>query len=76
MRLIDHELKSGWRLKRRSVGNNFSVVDELLQWDKGFLYFGTINIPSEVHVELLKAKLIPNPYVGFNEHRVQCVSDT
>lgn len=30
--------------------------------------------PSEVHVELLKSDRIPDPYVGFNEHKVQCTS--
>jgi hypothetical protein len=28
--------------------------------------------PSEIHTELLKAGLIPDPYKGFNEHKVQC----
>lgn len=31
--------------------------------------------PSEVHVLLLEAGLIPHPYVGFNEHAVQCEWD-
>ncbi|KAA1472333.1 glycoside hydrolase [Dentipellis sp. KUC8613] len=29
--------------------------------------------PSEVHVELLAAGLIPDPFVGFNEHAVQWI---
>ncbi len=29
-------------------------------------------MPSEVHVELLKSGMIPDPYIGFNEHQVQC----
>lgn len=28
--------------------------------------------PSEVHVELLHRKFIPDPFIGFNEHKVQC----
>jgi beta-mannosidase len=28
--------------------------------------------PSEVHVELLAAGKIPDPYVEFGEHEVQC----
>lgn len=28
--------------------------------------------PTEIHVELLKADLIPDPYIGFNEHAIQC----
>jgi beta-mannosidase len=27
---------------------------------------------TSVHVELLKLKEIPNPYVSMNEHEVQC----
>lgn len=30
------------------------------------------SFPSEIHVELIKAGLIPGPFVGFNEHKVQC----
>ena len=29
-------------------------------------------MPSEVHVELLKGGMIPDPYIGFNEHQVEC----
>lgn len=29
-------------------------------------------MPSEVHVELLQSGSIPDPYIGFNEHTVQC----
>jgi beta-mannosidase len=71
MQLVDHELKSDWRLKRRSLEIK-NVLDELRQWDTAFAYFGSITVPSEAHVELLKTKLIPDPYVGFNEHKVQC----
>jgi hypothetical protein len=28
--------------------------------------------PSEIHVELLARGVIPDPYIGFNEHKVQC----
>lgn len=28
--------------------------------------------PSEVHVELMTSGVIPDPYLGFNEHAVQC----
>ena len=71
MRLLDQEVKSDWRFKRRSPEIK-NVLDELKKWDTGFGYFGPITIPSEVHVELIKTKLIPDPYVGFNEHKVQC----
>ncbi|KAL1746851.1 glycoside hydrolase family 2 protein [Schizophyllum fasciatum] len=32
--------------------------------------------PSEVHVELRKAGLIPDPYIGFNEHKVQWIGES
>lgn len=28
--------------------------------------------PSEIHVELMANGIIPDPYLGFNEHAVQC----
>ncbi|KAE9410164.1 glycoside hydrolase [Gymnopus androsaceus JB14] len=31
--------------------------------------------PSEIHVELMASDLIPDPYLGFNEHAVQWVGD-
>lgn len=31
-----------------------------------------VAFPSEIHVELLKARKIPDPYLGFSEHKVQC----
>ena len=30
--------------------------------------------PSEIHILLLQAGLISDPYVQFNEHEVQCES--
>ena len=59
MRLLEHNIKSEWRLKRRDPKIE-NVLDELKKWDLAFAYFGSITIPSEVHVELLKAKLIPD----------------
>lgn len=31
------------------------------------------SFPSEIHVELLAEGLIPDPFVEFNEHKVQCM---
>ncbi|KAF8309073.1 glycoside hydrolase [Clavulina sp. PMI_390] len=31
--------------------------------------------PTEIHVELMEAGLIPDPRIGFNEHRVQWIGD-
>ncbi|KAJ8089496.1 hypothetical protein PM082_014751 [Marasmius tenuissimus] len=33
------------------------------------------SFPSEVHVELMKANLIPDPYLGFYEHDVQWIGE-
>jgi len=32
-------------------------------------------VPSEIHVELLKIDAIPDPYIGFNEHKVQWIGE-
>lgn len=37
-------------------------------------WFKATRFPSEVHVELLERKVIPHPYIGFNEHYAQCKS--
>ncbi|KAF8900302.1 glycoside hydrolase superfamily [Gymnopilus junonius] len=44
-------------------------VDFRLGWKKA------TSFPSEIHVELLSLKAIPDPYVGFNEHKVQWIGD-
>ncbi|KAF9554321.1 glycoside hydrolase [Agrocybe pediades] len=36
---------------------------------------GSGYIPSEVHVELMNAGVIPDPYVAFNEHKAQWIGD-
>jgi beta-mannosidase len=30
------------------------------------------SVPSDVHVELKYAGMIPDPLAGFNEHAIQC----
>lgn len=47
---------------------NTVLVRPQIAWRKSL----TGSVPSEVHVELLEAGLIPDPFVGFNEHKVQC----
>lgn len=32
----------------------------------------TGNLLSEIHAELLKRGAIPDPYIGFGEHEIQC----
>lgn len=62
------ELNSNWSWKQRDAGVEI-VLDELAatdRWKVAQAY------PSEIHVELLKSGLIPDPYLGFNENKVQC----
>ncbi|KAG9076747.1 hypothetical protein FS749_011427 [Ceratobasidium sp. UAMH 11750] len=75
-------LAGDWRWKQRDPAIP-NILDELVQhmpllldqdikdtkstWRKAF------SSPSEIHVELLKAGLIPDPYRGFEEHKIQWV---
>ncbi|KAG6853109.1 hypothetical protein C0991_006799 [Blastosporella zonata] len=70
-------LNEGWSWKQRDTKLP-SVLDELGSPTHGSIQDGwrvAQAFPSEVHVELLKAGLIPDPYVGFNEHKVQWIGD-
>jgi beta-mannosidase len=69
------QLIQGWAWKQRN-SSLLSVLEELdfpsqaTAIQEGWTL--AQGFPSEIHVELLKKGLIPDPYVGFNEHRVQC----
>ncbi|CCM02300.1 uncharacterized protein FIBRA_04389 [Fibroporia radiculosa] len=73
-----HNLDSGWSWKERDFGVA-SVLDEVPSratpealpstWASAQAF------PSEVHVELLKAERIPDPFIGFNEHKVQWIAE-
>ncbi|EIW81506.1 glycoside hydrolase family 2 protein [Coniophora puteana RWD-64-598 SS2] len=65
MAVVSQSLDTGWSWKQRSEDTNEPMLDELTssEWTTAHAF------PSEVHVELLKAGKIPDPYVGFNEHR-------
>ncbi|KAJ6579656.1 glycoside hydrolase [Mycena vulgaris] len=63
------ELSSNWSWKQREPAIEL-VLDELTPsdgWKAAQAY------PSEIHVELLKSGLIPDPYLGFNENKVQWI---
>ncbi|KAK7053733.1 glycoside hydrolase superfamily [Favolaschia claudopus] len=64
------QLSSNWSWKQREPSVT-SVVDEIGTdgWKSALVY------PSEIHIELLKHKLIPDPYLGFNEHKVQWIGE-
>ncbi|KAG6856280.1 hypothetical protein H0H87_005890 [Tephrocybe sp. NHM501043] len=66
-------LNQGWSWKQRD-NKILSVLDELHGGiEEGWRMARTF--PSEVHIELLKEGLIPDPYIGFNEHKVQWIGD-
>ena len=59
-----------WKERDTSVA---SVLDEydparVEKWNRAEA------VPSEIHVELMKKGKIPDPYIGANEHKVQCGS--
>jgi beta-mannosidase len=61
-------------LKRHHVEEEISDNDEPVPTRESIKHswFRASRFPSEVHVELLNRQIIPNPYVAFNEHEVQC----
>ncbi|QRV98035.1 beta-mannosidase [Ceratobasidium sp. AG-Ba] len=75
-------LASNWQWKQRdpAIAN---VLDELVKHrllllnqdskDTKSTWRRAVGSPSEIHVELLRAGIIPDPYLGFNEHKVQWV---
>ncbi|KAF9523149.1 glycoside hydrolase family 2 protein [Crepidotus variabilis] len=73
---------SVWSWKQRAPAGsdywNEEVINEItLLEDDDFVkgWKKVTSVPSEVHVELMKINAIPNPYVGFNEHKVQWIGD-
>ena len=77
-------LSGDWRWKQRDPAVT-NVLDELVEHiapveqgskDTKSYWREATTSPSEIHVELLKAGLIPDPYKGFDEHKVQCKSTT
>lgn len=68
---VRHFSDYDWTWKRRESHKPLSdelIPGDLSGWRKA------ASFPSEIHVELLNAGLVPDPYVGFNEHKVQCES--
>lgn len=69
MKIETRDLKS-WQWKERNVSVT-AVLNEVSDpaqpgWENATAY------PSEIHVELLKKGQILDPFLGFNEHKVQC----
>ncbi|KAF8073394.1 glycoside hydrolase [Lyophyllum atratum] len=70
-------LNQDWSWKQRNVALS-SVLDELKLPSHGSIQEGWRKaqaFPSEIHVELMKSGLIPDPYLGFNEHKVQWIGE-
>jgi hypothetical protein len=61
------ELASGWSWVERDPTLPLSAESQMV-WAPATAW------PSEIHVELLRAGRIPDPFIGDNEHRVQCTS--
>ncbi|OCH85238.1 glycoside hydrolase [Obba rivulosa] len=77
MSLRSVALLTGWYWKERDP-SILSVVHEVPSTlddapSTGWRVAQTF--PSEVHVELLRTGLIPDPHLGFNEHKVQWVGE-
>lgn len=64
-------LDRSWTWKERDSSIP-SVIDEVNDNVQGWI--PAASFPSEIHAELIKAERIPDPFVGFNEHEVQCKS--
>lgn len=65
----DVELSQNWFWKEKTDDFEISEVIELAT-EKGWK--AVHRMPSEVHVELLKLNEILDPYLGYNEHKIQC----
>ena len=66
MTAVTTPIAEGWSWKQRDA-SVASVLGELAT-----AWTNADRLPSEIHVELLKAGRIPDPFLGFNEHEVQC----
>jgi beta-mannosidase len=62
------DIASGWHWKERDT--SLKLTQESIETD----WTPASTFPSEIHVELLKTGRIPDPYLEFNEHEVQCTS--
>ncbi|KAL5495319.1 hypothetical protein ACEPAI_782 [Sanghuangporus weigelae] len=64
-------LSSSWKWKERD-NKLVNVLEELSSEGWRPVHSG---VPSEIHVELMHANLIPHPFEGFNEHKAQWVGE-
>ena len=73
MRATLYPLDKNWEWKEHTPTDTASRVAEIVERRSG--WNEALHFPSEIHVELKDANIIPDPYLGFNEHKVQCESD-
>ncbi|KAF9076833.1 glycoside hydrolase [Rhodocollybia butyracea] len=63
---VEHVLDE---IHQQDIDANVKNVEPTAGWRKAQRY------PSEIHVELISSGLIPDPYLGFNEHIVQWIGN-
>lgn len=68
----DVELGQNWVFKEKKDDEDVSALQDLNVFEEEKGWKSVHKVPSEIHVELLKRKEISDPYVGFNEHNIQC----
>ena len=71
MRNTVSNLTEHWQWRELTTDEN--IQEAVANVDSSANWRNTIQFPSEVHVELKAVGLIPDPNIGFNEHKVQCM---
>ncbi|KAH8082418.1 glycoside hydrolase superfamily, partial [Cristinia sonorae] len=64
------DIGDGWAWKEREVTDGDGSLEEDFTSQGGWTTVSSF--PSEIHLELLKVGRIPDPFLSFNEHDVQC----
>ncbi|KZT69494.1 glycoside hydrolase family 2 protein [Daedalea quercina L-15889] len=70
-------LDAEWYWKERDSTMHTSVLDEVIEdsQQRRSPWTAARKFPSEIHVELMHAGRIPDPFIDFNEHHVQWVGE-
>jgi len=69
---VTREIRDGWLWKEYEDGD-LSLSGPNSSSQDGWM--PATSFPSEIHLELLKAGRIPDPFLGFNEHEVQWIGE-
>ncbi|THH31617.1 hypothetical protein EUX98_g2590 [Antrodiella citrinella] len=70
---VSRDIQEGWSWKEFKDDEATSSEEISITHDEGWT--PAVSFPSEIHVELLKAGIIEDPYLGHNEHSVQWIGD-